>query len=115
MTTTIRLLDNFMSDSVYLETEHGTVKAEPHDRARLDVPVPLCETDASFGRQRLELRISLKNERIRVWEAGGQVRYSRDGRWSADAPSVPRLAEAGGGRGIVVGAMGGFWFKRVNI
>ena len=113
--TTIRLLDNYMSDSVYLETERGTFKAEPHDRARLDVPTPVCESDASFDQQRLELRIVLKNERVRIWEAAGQIRYSSDGHWSADAAPVPQLAEPGGGRGIVVGAMGGFWLKRVNI
>src|ERR1041385_8732019 len=101
--TTIRLLDNYMSDSVYLETERGTFKAEPHDRAWVDVPVPVCENNANFGQQRMELRILLSDARIRIWEAGGCVRHSRDGCWRADAEPVPQLAESGGGRGIVIG------------
>ncbi len=115
MTTTIRIVDNFMSDSVLLDVDTQSVRVEPHGRVRVDVPIPVCEDADAFKRQRLELRILLKNERVRIWESAGRVRFSLDGQWRADAEPVPKLCETEGGRGIVVGAMGGFWFKRVNV
>lgn len=115
MPTIIRMVDNFMSESVVLKTDSEHHKVDPHDRARISIPVPVCETAEAFRRQTLELQIPAKRESIRLWEASGHVRFSRDGQWKEDAEPVPRLSEPGGGRGIIVGAMGGFWLKRVNV
>jgi hypothetical protein len=115
MTTTIRVVDNFMSETLLLQCSGQGYKIEPHDRAWMSEHVPVCESEEEFRRHPFELRILAKGETIHLWEAGGQVRFSRDGQWHRDGEPVARLSEAGGGRGIVVGAMGGFWLKRVNV
>lgn len=115
MSTTIRIVDNYMSESILLDVDNQTLRIGPHDRLFVDLPVPVCEDEASFRGARLELRIVAKDQRIRFWESAGSVRFARDGVWRQDAEAVPKLCEVGGGRGIVVGAMGGFWFKRVNV
>jgi len=115
MSTILRIIDNYMSETVMLDADKQTLRVGPHDRIFLEVQIPVCEDEETFRRNRLELRILAKEEKVRLWEADGQVRFSRDGVWRADAEAVPKLAQAGGRRGIVVGAMGGFWFKQVNV
>jgi hypothetical protein len=109
------MIDNYMSETVMLDAGNQTLRVGPHDRIFVEIPVPVCEDEEAFRQNRLELRILAKDEKVRLWEAGGQVRCARDGAWRPDAEAVPKLPAAGGRRGIVVGAMGGFWFKQVNV
>jgi hypothetical protein len=113
--TTIRVVYNYMTETVSLAFEGGVCTVHPHGRETAHAVIPLCEDASAFERQGVELSIPRLDQRIRIWEAEGRIRFSRDGRWQPDAEVVPAFDEAGGGRGLIVGATGAFWFKKVNI
>jgi hypothetical protein len=113
--TTVRVVYNFMTETVFLEFEGSVCAVEPHGRETLRAVIPVCDDRAAFERTRMVLSLPRVSQRVCIWESAARIRFSTDNTWCPEAAPVAGVSEAGGARGITVGATGAFWLKKVNI
>lgn len=119
MTTTIKAVDNFTNESVQFRVvgaKHSgqEVHVRPCQRGLFSCAVPVCEDEAAFARSHIELHVAIPAKTYSIWEAGGRLRFSQDGRWSAEAKPLPGESHSEGERSLIVGGTGNCLVKRVK-
>jgi len=117
MPTTIKAVDNFTNESVQFKLVGRTkqeVHVRPCQRGLFEYTVPVCEDAEAFARGHVEILVAIPARTYSIWEAGDRLRFSRDGKWSADAEPLPGESQSEGDRFLVIGGTGNCLVKRVK-